>query len=147
MCLFSHGLAEARLNNIFGQVGVRQISSLAKTGPSSILVLISESDEIVCQPRTAQDLLQRRGKAFGSDGQYAVEKYKYRMCIKDATHGISGEGLPQRRAKVVTFRGAWLRYIDDVVGGVDQTTWDIYRQEEHELTQHEQDSEDADEIP
>lgn len=41
-------------------------------------------------------------------------------CIKDATHDITEESSAKQRAKFVPFRGALLRYIDEVVGGVDK---------------------------
>lgn len=117
---------------------MRQILSRAKTGPPSILILISESDEIVSQPLNVRGLLQRWDKALGSDGEYPVEMHKDSTCIKDATHTISGDGLAQQSAKLVTFRGALLRYIENVVGGVDQMTWDIYQQEKQQIIHREQ---------
>jgi hypothetical protein len=48
------------------------------------------------------------------------------MCVKDAMHEISGERPAQLRAKLVSFRGAVLQYIDDVAGGVDKLTFGIY---------------------
>ncbi|KAJ4286532.1 hypothetical protein N0V90_013232 [Kalmusia sp. IMI 367209] len=135
---FSHDLHDSRLKETFGQVGARQLLEHAKAGRPSILVLISESDEVVSQPATAHDLLRRWEKALASDPTRPIDLHRESKCIKDATHDLSGASLAQQRAMLVSFRGALLQYIDDVIGGVDELTFGIYEQGNDRLRQLEE---------
>jgi pimeloyl-ACP methyl ester carboxylesterase len=137
---FSHDLHESRLNETFGQVGARQVLGQAKAAQPSVLILISESDEVASQPVTAQDLLRRWEKALASDSAHSIDLHGESMCIKDATHDISGESPAQQMAKLVSFRGAVLQYIDDVVGGVDKLAFGIYGQGKDKIRQLEEES-------
>jgi hypothetical protein len=51
------------------------------------------------------------------------------MCIKGATHDLSGNEIAQRKAMLVSFRGALLQYMNDVVGSVDEIATTIYEQD------------------
>jgi predicted alpha/beta hydrolase family esterase len=127
--LFSHDLYESRLTETFGQVGARKILSPAKPGPPSILILVSESDEFVWEPTTAQDMLQRWENALASNPTHPVDLHRKSMCIKGATHDLSGNEIAQRKAMLVSFRGALLQYMNDVVGSVDEIATTIYEQD------------------
>jgi len=132
---FSHDLHESRLNETFGQVGARQVLGQAKAAQPSVLILISESDEVVSQPATAQDLLQKWEKELASDSARSIALHSESTCIKDATHDISGGSPAQQKARLVSFRGALLQYLDAVVGGVDEFAFDIYRQSKDKFGQ------------
>jgi len=135
---FSHDLKESRLKETFGQVGTRQLLEHTKAGQPSVLVLISESDEIVSKPATAHDLLRRWEKALASDPTHPVNLHRESKCINDGAHDLSGESLAQQRAMLVSFRGALLQYIDDVVGGVDELAYGIYEQGKKKIRQFEE---------
>ena len=125
---FSHDLHESRLNGTFGQVGAREVLGQVKAERPSILILISESDEVVSQPSNAQDMQRRWETALDSGSARPITLHKESKCLKDATHDISGESTAQQRARLVSFRGALLQYLDDVIGGVDRFTFEVHSQ-------------------
>lgn len=135
---FSHDLLESRLNGTFGQVGARQVlARQTKAAQPSVLILISESDEVASQPATAQDLFQKWEKALASHSDRPVALHSESTCIKDANHDISGSSPAQQKAKLVSFREALLKYLDDVVGGVDEYAFDVIRQSKKKFEQSE----------
>ncbi|KIX99523.1 uncharacterized protein Z520_05099 [Fonsecaea multimorphosa CBS 102226] len=117
---YSSDLSDQRLRETFGLIGavphLLQPSS-GHGGTKSLLILQGANDQSIPPTVDKPHLLSRWKSALESTGEAALSRHS--LIIPHAKHDISGESKEARRARLVVMRGAVLKYLEDVVGGID----------------------------
>ncbi|OAP64665.1 hypothetical protein AYL99_00637 [Fonsecaea erecta] len=115
---YSSDLSDQRLRETFGQIGaVPHLQPSSQGAKKSVLVLQGADDQSIPPTVDKALLLSRWKSALESTAEATLSPHS--LIIPHAQHDISGESKETRRARLVDMRSAVLKYLHDVVGGVD----------------------------
>lgn len=153
---FSHDLSDETLSRTFGAVGrngllrplslspqqrsqeqeqeLRELNTDmngGSTAPSSLLVLMSDSDEHVRPHVSQHELLARWKRALSSESGCTLDVDS--DVILNAIHDVGGTDWPSQEARLVRLRAAVLNYLDRCVGGVTAEAWDVWNQDKESV--------------
>jgi hypothetical protein len=139
---FSSDLTDQRLRDTFGKVGSMSHLLPSKDGEKTILMLHGADDDSVPKSVDKDVLLGRYKNALKASEQPAMLSPHTRV-IPHANHPIEGNKPGQKVARLVEMRKAVLGYLDDVVGNVNSTSWQIWERDRAALARETGDVESA----
>ncbi|OAG41916.1 hypothetical protein AYO21_03919 [Fonsecaea monophora] len=115
---YSSDLSDQRLRETFGRIGaVGHFQPSSQVGKKSLLVLQGADDKSIPPTVNKAHLLSRWKVALESSAEATLSPHS--AIIPHAVHDISGSTNETRRARLVVMRGAVLKYLQDMVGGID----------------------------
>ncbi|EXJ69960.1 uncharacterized protein A1O5_07033 [Cladophialophora psammophila CBS 110553] len=115
---YSSDLSDQRLRETFGRMGsAAHLQPSGHLGEKSILILQGANDHSIPPSVDKALLLSRWKAALESTADAALSPHS--LIIPHAVHDISGSSKETRRARLVDMRSAVLKYLQDVVGGID----------------------------
>jgi hypothetical protein len=126
---FSSDLTDARFRQTFGKLGSCPHISPSKANPKtkSMLVLVSGSDEHVNASIDKEKLFSRWQSAVSSSPGGIMSPHS--QIVPNALHGIAGESIEARTARLIDMRHAVLSYLDEVGKG----PWAIWEKDREEI--------------
>ncbi|KAJ9656586.1 hypothetical protein H2198_004820 [Neophaeococcomyces mojaviensis] len=136
---FSHDLKDEAFSRTFGAIrrtGVLQVCESSRVkrldnndtgGTSSLLVLMSDSDEHVGPEVNQKELLERWRNALSKESGTHLDSLS--TIILNAIHDVGGDDWPSQEARLVKLRKAVLLYMDKCVGDVSSGTWDLFEKD------------------
>jgi hypothetical protein len=134
---FSSDLTDQRLQDTFGKIGSVSHLLPGKDGKKTILMLHGADDDSVPKSIDKEALLARWKEAL-EGAENAATLSPHTKVIPHANHPIEGNKPGQKVARLVEMRKAVLSYLDDVVGDVTATSWQIWERNRAALAEEDQ---------